>query len=119
AIVAVWIVRRREHHAEIEALLACEVSDRGRGNDAGGRHGRALRRRAARQLALDPFSGFTRVAADDDPRRPRSGARAHDRSTQSRDGGRVERIHTSNTSDAVGTKQSLTHERTRTSDSAT
>ena len=68
---------------------------------------RAGRAGAAGELALDPVAGFARVAADEEPQRPRRPAlhRADQRRAEARDRLVVERIVARATADAVSAEQ--------------
>ena len=69
AVVLERIVRRRNHDPGIERHRRRHVGDGRRRDDAGARHARAFRARAARQLLFDPRARLARVAADHEPQR--------------------------------------------------
>jgi hypothetical protein len=66
-----------------------------------------------RELALDPFARFARVASDKKPQRPsgacRASHRAHEGAPKARDRLVVERVFSRLSADAVSAKQAMGH----------
>jgi hypothetical protein len=64
AVVAIGVMRCRQHDAEIEALGVRQIRHTRRRHDAGARHVCAFGHGAAREFARDPLARLTRVASE-------------------------------------------------------
>ena len=110
AVVLEWIVRRRDHDSRVEAHLAGDVGDGGCRQHAGAGDRGAFGPYSTRELALDPFPGFARVAPQDESKLAAVAAHRPDqRRAQPRHGFMIEGKLSRLAANTISTEKPLCH----------
>ncbi len=105
AVVAVWIMGRRNHHARGERTSLGRVSQSGRGDQSGKASAHAFTREPSGKMFRDPLAAFAGVHSDDyfglQMRRPDPACQRHSHGEGRR---LIERVFARNAPDAIRTE---------------